>query len=72
MPEDIPRGVYRASNVPGAWPGCIWTTYTSDGTLIDAFNQSLTEGAFEIDLLSPAIATFDSSEGCTPLIKIQP
>jgi hypothetical protein len=71
VPNEMPFGIYEATNVPGAFPGCIWTTYTRDGTPIDVYNMTFEDGPFTIEVLSPAIATFESSNSCTPFKKIR-
>lgn len=69
VPDQMPYGTYVAGNKPGAYPGCIWSTWTHDGILIDAYNDTLASASMA-EIYSPAIATFTSSAGCTDWVKI--
>lgn len=71
VPEEMPRGIYTARNVEGSYPGCAWSTYTADGVLIDAYMGTL-QDVLTAEVLSPAIATFQSGDSCTPWTKSQP
>ena len=83
VPSQLPYGIYRASNAPGASPGCTYTTKTADGKVVDTnsganpggnsgANSGGNNGAFlgtvTVEVLSP-IAQFTTS-GCTPWVKV--
>lgn len=70
VPAEMPYGTYIAGNVPGAYPGCIWSTWTHDGIPIDVYDMTLSDSAAVVEIYSPAIATFTSSAGCTAWVKI--
>jgi hypothetical protein len=69
VPDELPYGTYAAHNRPGAYPGCIFTTKTSDGKVIDAYVGTF-QDSLTAEILSPAIARFETS-GCTPWVKVQ-
>ena len=41
VPAQLPYDVYVAHNQPGAYPGCMFTTYIDEGKIIDASNGTL-------------------------------
>jgi hypothetical protein len=71
VPDEMPYGIYTSSNAPDAWPGCMWSTWTDDGKPIDMYNMTFEDGGkFVAQVLSPAIATFQGSEGCTEWTRV--
>jgi hypothetical protein len=68
VPAQLPYGIYVAHNQAGAYPGCMFTTYTDAGKIIDIYNGTL-QDSLTAQILSPAIAKFDTS-GCTPWVKV--
>lgn len=66
VPSELPYGIYIAHNQPRVYPGCMFTTKTSDGTIIDLYNGTL-QDSLTAEIISPAIARFETS-GCTPCV----
>jgi hypothetical protein len=70
VPDEMPYGTYQSSNAkPGKWPGCQYTTYTSNGLPLEFFNGTFSKTSI-VKLEPPAIGMFTSTKRCTDWVKI--
>ncbi|MCG7592449.1 hypothetical protein [Mycobacterium sp. PSTR-4-N] len=70
VPGEMTWGTWTARTREGAYPSCMYSTYTHDGILIDAYVGGFDGGPLVAELYSPAIATFRGSDNCTPWTKV--
>ncbi|MDA2893429.1 hypothetical protein PDG61_21115 [Mycolicibacterium sp. BiH015] len=70
VPGEMAYGTWMAQTREGAYPPCLYYTFTHDGIIIDAFLADFNGGPMTAELHSPAIASFQGSENCTPWVKV--
>jgi hypothetical protein len=68
VPDQMPYGTYQAATAKrGTWPGCVYSTWATNGTPISYFNGAFSR--ISVVQIIPEVGAFES-KGCTDWVKI--